>query len=175
MPVTSRVQLKAWFQRGLKPLANQFASWMDAYWHKDEDQIPMEKIDGLAYTINGLASNIALSGLSDVSVIFNKVAIDTSGDIDLDFGNDTVKEALFLGNANIAADANVNFSHAVAAFRFTFLFSITAGVGLTFVNTKMSDALWADGVWTAADDGLYKAVGDFDGANWIVTITGPNN
>lgn len=41
---TSRTQLKQWFQRGLKPLQEQFAAWIDSYWHKD-DAITTDDID----------------------------------------------------------------------------------------------------------------------------------
>jgi hypothetical protein len=47
MAVTDRSTLKSWFKRGLKPLAIQFAAWMDSYWHKTEDVIPVDNIDGL--------------------------------------------------------------------------------------------------------------------------------
>jgi hypothetical protein len=46
MAVTDKNILKSWFVRGKKPLAAQFAAWMDSYWHKDET-IPIKSIDGL--------------------------------------------------------------------------------------------------------------------------------
>lgn len=41
-----KTTLKAWFTRGKKPTAAQFAAWMDSYWHKDEP-LPTTAIDGL--------------------------------------------------------------------------------------------------------------------------------
>lgn len=39
--------LKSWFTRGKKPLASQFAAWMDSYWHKDE-KLPISSIENLS-------------------------------------------------------------------------------------------------------------------------------
>ena len=50
--------IKEWFKTGLKPTQEQFWSWMDSFWHKDE-KIPINQIDGIEniYTsINGLIS-----------------------------------------------------------------------------------------------------------------------
>ena len=44
--MTDKNTLKNWFKRGAKPLASQFAEWIESFWHKDE-QIPANKIDGL--------------------------------------------------------------------------------------------------------------------------------
>lgn len=41
-----KTTLKAWFTRGKKPTAAQFAAWMDSYWHKDEP-LPTTAIDSL--------------------------------------------------------------------------------------------------------------------------------
>ncbi|SDC52168.1 tail fiber protein [Williamwhitmania taraxaci] len=46
MAVTDKNQIKAWFKRGLKPLASQFEAWLDSYWHR-EDAIPTSSVDGL--------------------------------------------------------------------------------------------------------------------------------
>ena len=48
---TSKNTLKSWFVRGAKPLAAQFAEWLDSFWHKDE-KIPAAKIEGLNELIN---------------------------------------------------------------------------------------------------------------------------
>ena len=53
MAVTDRNTLKSWFKRGLKPLAIQFASWMDSFWHKTEDLIPIDVIEGLREILAG--------------------------------------------------------------------------------------------------------------------------
>lgn len=51
MPVRSITTLKSWFQRGMYPLASQFADWMDSYWHK-EDAIPLTSVDELPEHLN---------------------------------------------------------------------------------------------------------------------------
>jgi hypothetical protein len=66
MAIVDRNTLKQWFVRGAKPLAAQFAEWIDAFWHK-EDKIPANQIDGLQdamdekanqQVVNSLASNL---------------------------------------------------------------------------------------------------------------------
>lgn len=51
MATSSRKQLKAWFIKGKKPLASQFASWIDSFWHKN-DSLPMSSITGLFEALN---------------------------------------------------------------------------------------------------------------------------
>jgi hypothetical protein len=43
---TDKNTLIGWFVKGAKPLATQFAAWLNSYWHKDE-QIPVSSIEGL--------------------------------------------------------------------------------------------------------------------------------
>ncbi|MFC0514514.1 hypothetical protein ACFFGT_09890 [Mucilaginibacter angelicae] len=54
--MASRLTLKGFFTRGAKPTAGQFASWIDSFWHKDEDTIPVEKIAGLSTVLAEKAS-----------------------------------------------------------------------------------------------------------------------
>jgi len=44
MAITSILQLKQWFKRGLKPTELQFSDWIDSFWHKNE-VIPSAKVD----------------------------------------------------------------------------------------------------------------------------------
>ncbi|WP_121812806.1 hypothetical protein [Mucilaginibacter kameinonensis] len=53
----TRAQLKSFFTRGAKPTAGQFASWIDSFWHKDEDTIPINKIGNLSSTLAGKVSS----------------------------------------------------------------------------------------------------------------------
>jgi hypothetical protein len=46
MAIVDRSTLYNWFKRGDKPLASQFADWIDSYWHKWE-LIPGNRIEGL--------------------------------------------------------------------------------------------------------------------------------
>jgi hypothetical protein len=41
--VMDKDTLKFWFIRGQKPTQDQFASWMDSYWHKEES-LPMKSV-----------------------------------------------------------------------------------------------------------------------------------
>ena len=46
--------IKSWFKTGLKPTQDQFWSWQDSYWHKDEI-IPQENIQDLSTTLSSKA------------------------------------------------------------------------------------------------------------------------
>ena len=45
--MASVAQLKLWFARGLKPTQEQFAAWLDSFWHKN-DTIPAANVEGYA-------------------------------------------------------------------------------------------------------------------------------
>lgn len=47
MAITDINTLKSWFVRGARPLASQFAAWMDSFWHKQE-AIPVSSIENLS-------------------------------------------------------------------------------------------------------------------------------
>jgi len=47
MAITDINTLKSWFVRGARPLASQFAAWMDSFWHKQE-AIPVSSIEKLS-------------------------------------------------------------------------------------------------------------------------------
>ncbi len=54
--------MKGWFQRGMKPLATQFAAWIDSFWHKT-DTIPTANIEGLEDTLNKKAEQMDVNNL----------------------------------------------------------------------------------------------------------------
>lgn len=56
MAIQNKNTLKSWFLRGSKPLAAQFADWMDSFWHKDEN-IPASKIENLQSLLDGKANS----------------------------------------------------------------------------------------------------------------------
>lgn len=72
MAQQTKTTLKQWFVRKAKPLASQFADWMDSYWHKDEN-IPIAKVEGLVDTLNELGS-FDLSGKADVTYVDAEIA-----------------------------------------------------------------------------------------------------
>ena len=65
--------IKKWFKTGSKPTQDQFWSWQDSYWHKDEI-IPQENIQNLSTT---------LSSKADADQLANKANADASGMTDL--------------------------------------------------------------------------------------------
>lgn len=60
--IADRNTIKSWFQRGMKPLATQFAAWIDSFWHKT-DTIPTASIDGLETTLNKKAEQTDVNNL----------------------------------------------------------------------------------------------------------------
>lgn len=52
MAIRSLAQLKAWFQKGKYPTASQFSDWMDSFFHKEEDEIPIDSVENLADQLN---------------------------------------------------------------------------------------------------------------------------
>lgn len=60
--IVDKDTLKSWFQRGMKPLASQFAAWIDSFWHKG-DTIPTASIDGLENTLNRKAEQLDVNNL----------------------------------------------------------------------------------------------------------------
>jgi len=53
--ITPISTLKRRFANFLKPTQEHFWAWMDSYWHKDEN-IPMNKVEGLSTALQGTAS-----------------------------------------------------------------------------------------------------------------------
>lgn len=53
--ITPISTLKHRFANFLKPTQEHFWAWMDSYWHKDEN-IPMNKVEGLSTALEGTAS-----------------------------------------------------------------------------------------------------------------------
>nr|DAJ37716.1 MAG TPA: hypothetical protein [Bacteriophage sp.] len=53
--ITPISTLKRWFTNFKKPTQEQFWAWLDSYFHKDEN-IPMNKVEGLSTALEGTAS-----------------------------------------------------------------------------------------------------------------------
>ena len=60
--IADRNTIKSWFQRGMKPLASQFSSLIDSFWHKN-DTIPTASIEGLETTLNKKAEQTDVNNL----------------------------------------------------------------------------------------------------------------
>lgn len=64
--------LKNWFKTNLKPTQSQFWSWLDSYWHKDE-QIPIAQIEDISNILNDKADAQALTNhLTDANAHANE-------------------------------------------------------------------------------------------------------
>lgn len=73
MAITDINTIKGWFRRGMKPLASQFAAWLDSYWHKDEP-IPTASIYMLDHILSSKAGTDSLNALGgDVQAIARMV------------------------------------------------------------------------------------------------------
>ncbi|GGB14233.1 SGNH/GDSL hydrolase family protein [Mucilaginibacter rubeus] len=95
----TRAQLKAFFTRGAKPTAGQFASWIDSFWHKDDDTLPISKIGGLSTTLAGKAANEDLQ---------NEATTRASADEDLQMQIDELTESGGIGyTAEDVANKNI--------------------------------------------------------------------
>lgn len=53
MAIRSIAQLKAWLKRGKYPTEAQFADWIDSFFHKEEDKVPISSVEGLPEQLNG--------------------------------------------------------------------------------------------------------------------------
>jgi len=78
--MASRSILKGYFTRGAKPTAGQFASWIDSFWHKDEDLIPINKVNNLSTTLAGKASTADISNEAEIRAAADD---DLQGQIDV--------------------------------------------------------------------------------------------
>lgn len=56
MAIITRAQLRKWFGKGKYPTAEQFSSFFDSFWHKTEDKIAINSIEGLAEQLNSKLS-----------------------------------------------------------------------------------------------------------------------
>lgn len=64
MGTTNRNILKSWFERGKKPLASQFADWIDSFWHKEE-KLPISAVENLEIALNEKATNEITNNLNE--------------------------------------------------------------------------------------------------------------
>jgi hypothetical protein len=100
MSTTNKNTLKQWFGRGAKPLASQFAAWIDAFWHKNEI-IPVAQIEGLeeALAARKLKTVIQTSWDFNSSSItapcYVKIVDDETISMDADFFARVEPEVLF--------------------------------------------------------------------------------
>ena len=65
MAVVDRNTLKQWFVRGARPTAEQFASWIDSFFHRD-DKVPATSVEGLQVAFDAKADRGALNTVSEL-------------------------------------------------------------------------------------------------------------
>lgn len=91
--ITPKITLKQWFHTGAKPTEDQFANWMDSYWHKTE-AIDITSISNLSGKLSSFASE------ADLDLLSNKVTTLTSsnaGKLDCS-PNDNIEYVLYNGS-----------------------------------------------------------------------------
>jgi len=97
MATTDKSTLKNWFVRAAKPLASQFAAWLDSYWHKDE-KIPISSIEDLDETLNDKTTTaFVANSISEAmaNVLVNDASLQAKGIVQLSniMGDDNTKAA----------------------------------------------------------------------------------
>ncbi|MFS2189804.1 hypothetical protein ACCC92_24220 [Mucilaginibacter sp. Mucisp84] len=70
--MTVRSILKQWFSTAKKPTAGQFAEWIDSFWHKSEDSIPVSAIDNLSNTLAGKASTAQVTSEASIRTLVDQ-------------------------------------------------------------------------------------------------------
>jgi hypothetical protein len=63
MATVDKNTLKSWFVRGARPTGEQFAAWIDSFFHK-EDNVPATKVEGLQNAFDAKADRQALETVS---------------------------------------------------------------------------------------------------------------
>lgn len=118
MATTDKNTLKSWFKRGAKPLASQFAAWIDSFWHKDES-IPIGSITNLSTIlgnkidrseIENITSKLSLERKIPLS-LFNGTPFEMFIGEELTLYNiisDNVK-TLTINGQNVALDSNISY------------------------------------------------------------------
>jgi hypothetical protein len=118
MAVRSRDRIKAWFLRGCKPLASQFADWIDSYWHKD-DAIPASSISGLQDLIDAKAEKSTIEAEAKTreeadAVLQSQQSVD-SGKLETHIQDTSNPHAVTAGQLGLgemtAADVDTLFSN----------------------------------------------------------------
>jgi len=123
--------------------------------------------DFVTYLLDSIPSN-----LDDFELITTSTAGAT---ITLDFSTELPYQRRFIGSATFATAKTITLTNSTKAKRFIFTFEITdVAAVLTLPSTfKSADVRKSGNDWTAIDIGQYKMVGDYNGTDWNIDITGP--
>jgi hypothetical protein len=69
MSIKARTLLKTWFETGKYPEQSQFADWIDSFFHKTEDTIEMESINGLQEALDSKQSVVGTENPNEIQEI----------------------------------------------------------------------------------------------------------
>jgi len=179
--ITTREELKTYFQTGDNPTENQFAELIDAYWHKEES-IPKEKIEGLEnlsldYTLQWSSASKKLSLVDSKGNPISEISLRTLDDEGTDLRYNSVTSSLELYNSDnellngiSVTDFVKNVGIQLALNSNTLQLKDYQGNVLSNVNFNVSNI---DNLQTLLDDKLDKPtmtdnkVGKWNGNNFI--------
>jgi hypothetical protein len=149
MAVTARATLKNWFKAGLKPTEAQFANWIDSFFHKSEDEIPLT-VDYQNLDTTGTPINVDCANKAKLS---------------------------FRGTNSIGGVRTWNFQNAANLREMRIRFTLSAVVVQTFNGVKCNDGGWDNSShqWTPYAAGDYEMVITSDGTDIYLTIFGGFN
>ena len=187
MATTDRNTLIGWFVKGAKPLASQFAAWINSYWHKD-DLIPVSSIEGLQDEFDKKAETSTVQTITqNVTSVANRVTnlekdkirtfetIDRANNVadltpklnkifetvvfDFSWQNGEVVELVNADSETIALHAvESSFNDGSYLMKRAFLHSDTKAFATGFFERKPS-FLWGDlDLWSS--EGLYNMTSD---------------
>lgn len=176
--IRTRDILKAWFERGDKPLSAQFYDWLDSYWHK-EDTIQISDIEGLEAIIADIpvfgftpenvankSTNLVVDGGSDIKYPSAKTVMDNLNSLYASvLGALATKQNLLGYTPEDAANKGV-------AFGYTPL-DASAKVPLSNLPDSILGAMIYQGTWNATTNS--PALGSGAGTKgyyYIVNVAG---
>lgn len=179
--ITTREELKTYFQKGDYPTENQFAELIDAYWHKEES-IPKEKIEGLEnlslhYDLQWSSTNKKLSLIDSKGNPISEISLQTLDNEGTDLRYNSITSSLELYNSDNelldsipVTDFVKNVGTQLALNSNTLQLKDSQGNILSSVNFNVSNV---NNLQTLLDDKLDKPtmtankVGKWNGNNFI--------
>lgn len=105
------------------------------------------------------------------------VTVDTTpGTLEFDF--ELKQQRIFKCSPAFGGTSKViNLSNFTNALKFTFIFELSGGAGITFVSIgsgiRMDDARWSLGpdIWIEPGDGKFLGEATYDGTDWFIKIS----
>lgn len=179
--ITTREELKTYFQKGDYPTENQFAELIDAYWHKEES-IPKEKIEGLEnlslhYDLQWSSTNKKLSLIDSKGNPISEISLQTLDNEGTNLRYNSITSSLELYNSDNelldsipVTDFVKNVGTQLALNSNTLQLKDSQGNILSAVNFNVSNV---NNLQTLLDDKLDKPtittnnVGKWNGNNFI--------